>query len=236
MPEAESFTSFGSTSETNPNAALLTGLPSLLPKVNINGEGKWTSLSGWSKVSTPVDDDAKAQSITDSLKRAMELFWNLNGFTGSIHEDRPPNPIIEETFTLYMDSGDYGYTEWFKIAGGSDSDVNKEPEERVCYDGFQAGKLDPFGGGFDVLGMEVFIVRLYDGVTTNEDNFVGYGSSGIFEITIDAFEFFDIQMWVIQCHVSLNNLSHHLSVIQECTRTLTTIACGCFQLKQMSTK
>ena len=187
MPTAESFTALGAGN----------GFPFCPWKVDVSSEGKWTTLSGWSKINTPVDDAAKAQSIANSLTQAMKLFWNLNGFTGTVREEdlSPPSPAVEETFTLYMESDDYEYTNWYKTAGGTDSDVNKEPSERVCYDAFQAGKLDPLGGGFDVIGLSVSIIRLYDGVTTNEDNFVGYGNNSIFGITKDAFDFFDLHSY-----------------------------------------
>ena len=164
---------------------------------DVSSDGKWTTLGGWSKINTPVDDAAKAQSIANSLTQAMKLFWNLNGFTGTVREEylSPSFPTVEETFTLYMESDDYEYTNWNKTAGGTDSDVNKKPKERVCYYSFAAGKLDPFGGFFDTIGLEVQIQRLYDGVVTDEDNFVGYGFNGIFEITIDAFEFFDLHSY-----------------------------------------
>jgi hypothetical protein len=181
MPTAEQFTAFG----------VGNGFTACLTKIDVSSEDKWTTLSGVNKGS-PTTSDAL---IAESLQLAMELFWNLNGFGGSSHKEGTIQPTEDVTLTLDMYAEDYEYTNWHKTVGGVDADVNKEPEERVCYGSFRAGKLDPFFGFWDTIGLDVKIRRMYNGVTTNEDNFVGYGSSGGIEIATDNFEFLDLYSW-----------------------------------------
>lgn len=45
--------------------------------VDVSHADYWTTLSGWSSVNTPDGEEAQEQSIIDSFKNAMKLFWNL---------------------------------------------------------------------------------------------------------------------------------------------------------------
>lgn len=147
------------------------GFPFCPPKVNIADYDYWTTLSGWSKVSTPADDEAKAASIAESLQLAMKLFWNFNGLS---MEDSftTPNGSYSDTWSVDMEAGvdEFEVMYFIKIGfAGSDSNENKTPRERVCYKIF--GVYEEYGFAF----FSVNIVRMYNGVTTDEGNFVGYG-------------------------------------------------------------
>jgi len=45
--------------------------------VEVSHASHWTTLSGWSNVNAPDGEEAQEQSIIDSFKNAMKLFWNL---------------------------------------------------------------------------------------------------------------------------------------------------------------
>ena len=151
------------------------GLPACLTKVNVadRGDGNpydyWTTLSGWSKVSTPADDAAKATSISESLTLAMKIFWNYNGCSALDEYINPDGSSSSYTSTIDMDGGEYG-TVLFRGNGFSSSE-NKAPNERVCYNSFRAEDVD------EVLFFDIKIIRMYNGITTDESNFVGYGIS-----------------------------------------------------------
>ena len=163
MPTATSFTALGAGN----------GFPFCPSKVNVadRGDGSpyeyWTTLSGWSKVSTPANDAAKATSIDESLTLAMKIFWNYNGLSALDEYTVEGGSSSSYTSTIDMDGGEYG-TVSFRGNGFSSSE-NKAPNERVCYNSFRAEDVD------EVLFFDIKIIRMYDGITTDESNFVGYG-------------------------------------------------------------
>lgn len=166
MPTATPFTALGAGN----------GFPFCPPKVNVadRGDGSpyeyWTTLSGWSKVSTPADDAAKAASIDESLQLAMKLFWNFNGLSVANNGTYSNGSSFSYTSTIDMDGGEYE-TVLFR-GNGFSSNENKAPNERVCYNYFRVGDVD------EVLFFGIGIIRMYDGITTDESKFVGYGISG----------------------------------------------------------
>lgn len=170
------------------------GFPFCPPKVDVSGFGKWTNLGGYNKDDADSRDPT-AEEISLSRKNAMNLFWGANGFSGSYTGDYDETVIAEPTLDLF--TGDYDYSEWIIFGNPTDDDVNREPMERVCYLFFLAGKWhDGFPGSNEdsnEIRMKVEIYRMYDGVTTNEDNFVGYGWDQLF---IAADEFGDRTMLV----------------------------------------
>jgi len=173
MPTATPFTALGAGN----------GFPACLTKVNVadRGDGSpydyWTTLSGWSKVSTPADDAAKATSISESLQLAMKLFWNFNGLSMEDSGTTPNGHSYSDTWSVDMEAGVGEFEVMYFIKIGlpySVSNENKTPRERVCYKIF--GAYQEYGFAF----FTVNIVRMYNGVTTDESNFVGYGVSEIF--------------------------------------------------------
>jgi len=186
MPIAEPFSFKG----------LGNGFPFCLTKVDVNevynGDPEfddgdpvyvdWITLGGWSKDNgAPAIGEAASKSL--SLQNASELFYNLNGLTGVDDEG------TGEVYTSVLDlaAGSFvglkkrginidleGLTPAEKIALGV------EPKDRVCGDfGALMDAPDDFDFVADAsVGMNVGIVRMYEGDVENELNFRGYGLSG----------------------------------------------------------
>ena len=168
MPIATPFRSFGSISDTDPNAALFTGFPYCPESIDVSGFDYWTSLSGWSKVNTPADDAAKAQSIEDSREIAMKLFWNYNGHSVDID-------FSGDSTTLTID------IEQDEFDAGS-ATAPFEPEDRACSDsGWNAARLIENAGYLHITGVGILVKRMYNGSTSDESNFVGYGVVDTFQ-------------------------------------------------------
>ena len=171
MPTATPFNFAGNTS-----GGFGSGFPFCPSKVNVadRGDGSpydyWTTLSGWSKVSTPADDAAKATSISESLTLAMKIFWNYNGLSALDEYINIGGSSSSYSSTIDMDGGEY--LDVLFQGNGFSSFENKAPNERVCYNSFSAVSVD------QVLSFDINIIRMYDGITTDESNFVGYGISG----------------------------------------------------------
>jgi hypothetical protein len=184
MPEAESFNALG----------VGNGFTTCLNKVDVSGYDYWTTLSGVNEGAPTTSDTL----IADSLRKAMKLFWNFNGCSGLNEGIGPASIPFSYTLIIDMDDGDYDSVSFHKIAGGSDSE-NKTPVERVCYDSFRAfAILTSFFAG-------VSIIRMYNGVTTDEGNFVGYGvDEGVIQaLGVDA-EFY-LTGWVDGDDTSLDD-------------------------------
>lgn len=158
MPEAESFISIGSISETNPNAVLFTGFPFLLTKVDVSGYDHWTTLGGFNKDDT---GSPTTQEVNDSLASAMKLFWNYNGHAVDLEFT---------TLTIDIEQDDFD--------NGS-APAPFEPKSRVCRSGWSFSQSDKTGGD-EFMKVDYPPIRMYNGLTDSEDNFVGYGvlSSG----------------------------------------------------------
>ena len=180
------------------------GLPSCLSKRNVSSDGKWTTLGGYNKDHAASRDPTPGE-ISLSQINAMKVFWNANGFSGEYTEQYEPTQVT--SVTLDLDAGDYDYSEWYKSFSQSDDNVNKEPKDRVCYRNWIAGKWDSDENSdgssgnnvLDEITMSSIPYRMYDGVTTDEDNFVGYGG-GQFKLVADALS--SQYMWICS---SLNN-------------------------------
>ena len=168
MPVAEKFEAEG----------VDNGFMSCLPKKNISFEDHWTTLSGWSKENTPADDAAKAVSIAESKRLAMLFYWNsyklnvtqtLNGAPTSF----PQGANSEDDARAYE--------------GGSPVAQDAlTPKSRVCRTNnyINAGD-DAFESPVEYVYVDPFsIMRMYDGVTTNEDNFVGFGLDNDYPVDV----------------------------------------------------
>jgi len=151
MPTATPFTALGAGN----------GFPFCPSKVNVadRGDGSpydyWTTLSGWSKVSTPADDAAKATSISESLTLAMKIFWNSYLFSWTATGDG-------QTADLSNDADNpYG-----------------QPFERIC--STPQGLIDEARNSNNQLVASVrtssfYPAKFYYGNTDDENNFIGYG-------------------------------------------------------------
>ena len=167
MPTAESFNALGYGN----------GFMSCLTKVDVSGKDFWTTLSGVNKDS-PATSDAL---IEESRRLAMLFYWNsyqLNITTYSYYDDGisveiydpfpPPTPVAINTVEY----------KWDRSAG---ENVAGEftPKSRVCDIDDYIVLYDFYEGPIDRRERVWFspynVIRMYNGATTNEDNFVGFG-------------------------------------------------------------
>jgi len=153
------------------------GFPSCLTKVNVSGYDYWTSLSGWSKVSTPADETA---SIAESRRLAMKIYWNVyameieveTSVAGTINQSAD----LDEVTMLYAGiiNGD---------TGSATENPWAEPRERVCSTRICAARNDSNPGGVSFTEayaqMTSSVVALYRGSVDDPDLFVGYGLSNL---------------------------------------------------------
>jgi len=130
------------------------GFPYCPSDLDVSSSDLWTSLSGWSKVNTPADDAAKAQSISESLRLAMQLFWNIYEMNGSVS---------------FIESGDSASV---TNTGG----LLTEPRDRACFVTENPTKTatNSDGDAGVSITFNIKIVRLI-----NNGEFVGFGVAGL---------------------------------------------------------
>lgn len=142
------------------------GFPFCPAKTNVSNHARWITLGGTQKGNSATDDEKKTSFIN-----AVKIFWNTNKPSGS-----PTN------------SKGGGLGDIIIRTGGSTGDP-LEPIDRACR------RANDVRGGANASGSSgdesfrsifstsafigLFIFRMYDGSTNDEDNFVGYGWSGI---------------------------------------------------------
>lgn len=114
-----------------------------------------------------------------TLAQASKLYWNLYGATSSASINDPAvppnypgwsesvsNPNMDTRLDTGVDENPSGYQ-----VG------DREPRMRVCP--FVSGYIEerplPYENVVRVEIKQPWISRLYDGITTDEDNFIGYG-------------------------------------------------------------
>jgi len=152
------------------------GFPLCLGKVNVSTYDYWVTLGGYKKTDggTPTD-----QQIADSLENAMQLFWNLDGWTGRLYFNDYFSSY--EITSLSMKNGDWTVSgdEYYayKLDGTQVNEPDFDPKDRVCYKSFVATKYASYPDSG--ISLSVTPVRMYDGATSDEGNFVGYGFNAI---------------------------------------------------------
>lgn len=153
MPQALPFNTLGAGN----------GFPSCVPKVDVSGYDHWTTFSGHTKTIGGIPNQA---SIDASLVAGMKLFWNLYRVTlATGHLDFP---LLEEVIV----SG------WDALTEPSEPPPI-EPKGRVCGGSLtRGGNTAPNLGDVD-LRLATGFSRMYNGVTSNEANFIGYGGGVI---------------------------------------------------------
>jgi len=175
MPTATEFTALGTGN----------GFPFCLNKIDVSdrGDGEpfdyWVTLGGFKK----TDGGSPSQAQIDlSLRNAMKLFWNINKLEGSVTDEEDTtlvNPGDLTIANLDIDAEDYGSltVNWSDFSNYPSSTF--EPKDRVCSQNFVVEKNQgdaPYQSGLNFyLNIEPAVFRMYDGSTTDEDNFVGYG-------------------------------------------------------------
>ena len=167
MPTATPFTALGAGN----------GLAFCPTKVDVSVYDYWTTLSGWSKVSTPAGDTAKKESIEESRRLAMKIYWNLYSMNTDIDTSVSGDTInqsasLDEVTMLYSSVVD-GDT-----ASATDNPY-AEPMARVCGTRICSATTNSNPGGISYTSayaqVTSFCVALYNGSTDNPDLFVGYG-------------------------------------------------------------
>ena len=148
MPTATSFTALGRGN----------GFPSCLNKTDVSDFDYWTTLSGFNKDSggSPTD-----QQITESYILAMKLFWN----------------VFEATAPSTASRTDTGASVEGTSVDTSSSTFDK-PKDRVCAN--SSIVVSDYNQNANTEALIKLIVtpprRMYNGATTQEDNFIGYGA------------------------------------------------------------
>lgn len=154
------------------------GFTSCLQKVDVSGYDRWTTLGGVSKES-PTPTNAK---IAKSLDNAMKLYWNLYSLKGTCSvsgTDADGSTIsssVDEVVADFIDE---------------DEVKHSKPHERVSHPGvlstedFKYDGKSSLGGLFEAdvqlsIGIEFEFMRFYNGATTDENNFIGYGLESFF--------------------------------------------------------
>jgi len=165
MPTADSFNALG----------IGNGFPFNPDKRDVSGFDKWQTLGGFKN----TDSGSPSQAKLDlSLTNAMKLYWNLNGNVVSAVSS-------ENSSSLTARAGSSGTS----VVALSPQEL---PKDRVIGMNRFASPLiynlkyndveNLNSGTTDVnaeVDIDIEIERLYDGATTDEDNFVGYGASVI---------------------------------------------------------
>ena len=120
----------------------------------------WSTIDGYNKDTT---EDRTAAGIIESKRLAMLYVWNTYHLTGSV--------TVGSDSLLNVNSED-----------DTQSGDPLTPKSRVCLDG-----NDRFGQGIEaedadgypiaslVLEVPLSVTAMYDGSTSNESNFIGYG-------------------------------------------------------------
>lgn len=143
------------------------GFPSCLPKVNVAVYDYWTTFSGVNR-DNPSTSDAL---IAESINLGMKLYWNLYSCVA------PTNVTFSSTGSFPDESSSVSYLD-------VSSHPRAEPMKRIC--GWatvsESESSSPSGRtSCQLLMRTISGVRMYNGVTTDEGNFVGigHGSSNV---------------------------------------------------------
>jgi hypothetical protein len=161
MPTADSFTALG----------MGNGFPFCPPKVDVSSYDLWSTIDGYNKSTVGV---RTASGIIESRRLSMLYIWNTYQITGAVtvSSDTLANVNSEDN----TPSGDA-----------------LNPKSRVCLEnneGFGDYIETEDDDGFPVasLGLNVplGITAMYDGSTSNESNFIGYGIADATQDGIEA--------------------------------------------------
>ena len=168
MPTATSFTALGRGN----------GFPFCASKIDVSVYDNWITLGGTAKGNNPTDEEKST-----SLANAMKLWWNYYSATGSFSASSS-DPI--------GGSGSVTHTDKEVIIKAIGEEDALEPVNRSCKgtdpflfrnDSLVTQFLDEdnvvnnFAFAFITAGSFQFIRRMYNGTTSDESNFVGYGVS-----------------------------------------------------------
>ena len=152
------------------------GLAFCASKVDVSGFDKWQTLGGYRDSAASGGTAVTAAQIQTSLDNAMLLYWNMNGNVVSAAASN-----IGGGNNLSTSAGSSG-TSVVTINAGV-------PKTRVCgttsagaYKLVYTDEQNDNSGSLNVdadVFVDLEIIRMYNGATTSESNFIGYGASDI---------------------------------------------------------
>lgn len=184
MPEAEPFSILGHfpVDEVDPQC--------FAKNKDVSSFDYWTTLSGFTKDDADAGTRVTQKQIGDSLNNATKLYWYAYGMNytsetnaggvlnNSLNADTAPFKWgYEEPFRRIckIDFFEFDYTPGYGVRFMDGAGFN-EPT------GISIHSLEEFGIGED----QFPIVRMYNGDTTDEDNFVGYGLGRVYSAMVVA--------------------------------------------------
>lgn len=166
MPTATSFTAF----------AQGNGLGFVPLKRDVSGYDKWQTLGGFKDTDVGSPSDAQIQT---SLSNAVNIYWNLQGVT--IFCDASDDDSIP---TTSASAGSPGGTDTFPISNAglpNTRAVGTGGDPLLVYDNelyaldTDADRAPQTSTSICTAKINTNIIRMYDGATSSESNFVGYG-------------------------------------------------------------
>lgn len=155
---------------------MLGWFPFCLEKVNVNSNpddngnpfGEWITLGGYAKGDI---GGVSSGQITLSLQNAMKLYWNRYSVSGSYEFDT-------------VGGQSPGYPGLVSITANTANDLSEggeQPVDRLCQGGAYISKITSQPGGTSYLDSAITdftIIQMYDGSTSDESKFIGYGVNG----------------------------------------------------------
>lgn len=140
------------------------GFPFCAINVDVSSYDNWVTLGGFGKGDNGFPT---SEQINNSLINAMKLLWNTYDLTATSNtatssdadSSTATNVVIRETPTDI-------------------TSVPREPKDRACVSSVESNVTVENGTGgltSSIMNLNVNPVRMYGGVTTDIDNFVGYG-------------------------------------------------------------
>tara|TARA_R100000149_G_C5870451_1_gene134528 strand:+ start:952 stop:1782 length:831 start_codon:yes stop_codon:yes gene_type:complete len=155
------------------------GFPFCPSNVDVSGFDHWVTLAG------VTSGSATEIQIKTSLERCMNLYWNTELVKTSV--DAEANNAGD---SAQLNTQDFEH----KIM--KTATVALEPRERVCYEnltGLQLSQSAASSGGSETCQATVSFtlspVRMYNGATTDINNFVGFGFSDLITGNLTANHF-----------------------------------------------
>jgi hypothetical protein len=154
MPEATPFNALGE----GGNGAL----PNCLPKVNVTLYDLWSTASGYNKDDYDGAVPLTPVSIDASLVAVCKLYFNsrLAVVDGSYEDEDGPVSSVTEV----------------QVGVDTVGDIIPEPKSRTCFSANNTRGQS--SDGSVSVQIHAAVYRMYAGLTTNEDNFIGYGLRG----------------------------------------------------------
>jgi len=153
------------------------GFPSCLGKVDVSVYDHWVTLGGTEKGNTATESEKSL-----SLVNAMKLYWNLHSASSSSNSN------------ISYSSEDFSFN--FTKNSSATFAISPTPRKRTCE--FQAATPSAFAASFTEAELDesggascgssgrwasfgsLTLVRMYDGSTGNQSNFVGYGVRNLY--------------------------------------------------------